>query len=45
MPKLIRQKMIIVNVSSEAILRNTFESVALKNVRDLPLKLHLTWFN
>ena len=31
--------MIIINLSSEAILRNTFASVELKNVRGLPAKL------
>ena len=33
--------MIIVNVPSEAILRNTFASVEPKDVRGLPVKLHL----
>lgn len=33
--------MIIINASSEAILRKTFESVELRDVRGLPLKLHI----
>lgn len=33
--------MIIINVSSKAILRKTFESVELSDVRGLPLKLHI----
>ena len=45
MPKMIRQKMIIVNVSSEALLRNTFASVELNDVRAVSVKLHLASFN
>ena len=37
--------MIIINVSSEALLSNTFASVGLKDVRDHPVKLHLASFN
>ena len=42
---MIRRKMIIINVSSEAILRNTFASVELKDVRGLPVALHLASVN
>ena len=38
---MIIRKMVTINVSSEVILRNTFASVELKNVRGLPVKLHL----
>ena len=38
---MIRQVMIIINVSSVAILRNTFASVELNDIRGLPAKLNL----
>ena len=41
---MIRGKMIFINVSSEAILTNTFASVELKDVRDLPVKLNLVTY-
>ena len=34
--------MIVINVSSETPLRNTFASVELKDVRGFPAKLNLT---
>ena len=37
MRKMIRQKMIVINVFSEAILRNTFATAKLKDVRGLPV--------
>lgn len=42
--------MIIMNAFSEATLRNTFATAELKDVRGLPIKLHLTlvqrnWFD
>ena len=37
---MIRQKIIIINGFSEAMLRNNFTSAELKDVRGLPLKLH-----
>ena len=42
--KMIRQKKIITNTSSGAILRNTFASVQLKDIIGLLVKLHLTSF-
>ena len=41
---MIRRKMIFINVSSEAILRNTVVTVELKDVRGLLEKLHLASF-
>ena len=38
------RKMIIINTSCEAILRSTFSSFELKNVRGLPIKLYLALF-
>ena len=40
-PKIIRPMMIIINAFHDAILRNTFANVKLKDVRGLPVKLHL----
>ena len=40
-----REVMIIINVSSAAILRNTVASVELKNIRLLPVNLDLALIN
>ena len=40
-PKMIKQKIIILDVSNNVILRNVFASVKLKYARGLPVKLNL----
>ena len=42
---MIRREMIIINISSEAILRNNFASVELEGVGGLSIKFHLASFN
>ena len=42
---MIREVMLIINVSSEPILRNTLASVELKDVSGFPVKSHLALVN